>query len=134
MAWKRQLPRLTDVNRDFWTGGSANELRIYQCRECECFIHPPQPVCRRCLSDDVGPKVVSGLGVIDSFTVNYKAWMPEMDVPFVVARIALDDAPGVFVTSNLVDCGVDDIEFGEHVKVRFLQQDDVWLPLFEKVT
>jgi hypothetical protein len=39
----------------------------------------------------------------------------------------------VIVSSNFVGCAVEDVEFGERVKVRFVQQDDVWLPLFKKV-
>ena len=56
-----------------------------------------------------------------------------MEVPFIVARIALDDAPGVIITSNVVGCDVDDIEFGDKVQVTFEHQDDVYIPLFEKV-
>jgi uncharacterized OB-fold protein len=133
MSGARILPRLDNDNRAFWTGGAENELRIMRCQECQTYIHPPRPVCRHCLSDNVAPQAVSGRGVVDTFTINRHKWRPDMEVPFIVARIALDDAPGVFITSNVVGCPVESVDIGDRVKVTFLQQDDVWLPLFEKV-
>ena len=128
----RLLPRLDATNRDFWTGGEHGELRIYRCRDCAGFIHPPRPVCNHCLSDNVGPAVVSGRGKVATFTINHQPWMPGMDVPFVYARVALADAAGVFLSTNIVGCPVEAVGIGDAVRVRFLQQEDVWIPLFEK--
>lgn len=129
----RPLPRLDSFNRDFWTGGEQGELRIMHCNDCQGYIHPPRPVCRHCLSDNVAPKVVSGYGVVDTYTVNYQKWHPAMEVPFVVARIALEDAPGVILTSNVIGCDVAEVDIGDRVSVTFEHQDDVYIPLFEKV-
>lgn len=128
----RPLPRLDSTNRDFWTGGEQGELRIHCCNDCGTFIHPPRPVCRHCLSDNVSPKVVSGKGVVDTFTINHQKWHPKAEVPFVIARVALTDAPGVFLTTNIVGCEVNEVDIGDAVKVTFEQQDDVYIPLFEK--
>ncbi len=133
MAAPRALPRLDSINRPFWTGGAEGELRICQCRDCSAYIHPPRPVCSHCLSENVGPTAVSGTGVVDTFTLNYQKWHPEMEVPFVIARVALDGVPGVYLTTNIVGCPPDQVEFGDKVKVVFEQQDDVYLPLFEKI-
>lgn len=76
---------------------------------------------------------VSGHARVDTFTINHQVWLPGMEVPFVIARVALDDAPGVFLTTNIVGCPVDDVAFGDPVQVTFLNEEDVWLPLFEKV-
>ncbi len=134
MSVRRTLPRLDACNRSFWTGGAEGELRIMQCQDCSTFIHPPRPVCRHCLSENVAPKAVSGNGTIDTFTINHQAWMPGMEVPFVIARVALEGAPGVFLTTNIVGSPVKGVDIGDRVRVTFLQQEDVWLPLFEKVT
>jgi uncharacterized OB-fold protein len=133
MAGNRPLPRLDPDNRAFWTGGEVGELRICHCRDCGLWIHPPQPVCRGCLSENVHPEAVAGTGVIDTFTVNHQAWGPGMEVPFVLARVAIDGAPGVVLTTNIINCPVDEVEFGDRVKVTFEHQEDVWIPLFEKV-
>ncbi|MBW2942475.1 Zn-ribbon domain-containing OB-fold protein [Zhongshania aquimaris] len=129
----RALPRLDSLNRDFWTGGEHGELRIMHCNDCDGYIHPPRPVCRHCLSENVSAKAVSGRGVIDTYTINHQAWHPKMEVPFVIARVALSDAPGVIITSNIIGCSVDDVDIGDEVSVVFEQQDDVFIPLFEKV-
>jgi len=128
----RPLPKLDGDNRAFWTGGAEGALRIMRCGDCGAFIHPPRPVCRVCLSDNVAPAAVAGTGVVDTFTVNHQAWYPGLEVPFVIARVALDGAPGVYLTTNIVGCSPDAVEIGDRVRVTFLQQDDVYLPLFEK--
>jgi uncharacterized OB-fold protein len=133
MASKRILPQLDALNRDFWTAGARGELRITQCSQCSTFIHPPAPVCRQCHSDQVAPKRVAGTGTIDTFTINHQSWLPGMEVPFVIARVALDDAPGVYLTTNIAGCSPREVAIGDRVRVLFQQQEDVWLPLFEKV-
>ena len=133
MAAKRALPRLDSQNRAFWTGGTDGELRIMHCLDCDGYIHPPRPLCRHCLSERVEPKAVAGTGVIDTFTVNHQKWHPAMEVPFVLARVALDDAPGVYLTTNIIGCDVEAVDIGDRVRVVFEQQEDVYLPLFERI-
>jgi len=130
---QRPLPLLDSENRDFWTGGAEGELRIMKCGNCSTHIHPPRPVCNNCLSENVAPAVVSGLGRVDTFTVNHQKWHPGMEPPYVIARVTLDDAPGVYLTTNIVGCDIDEVDIGDAVKVKFEQCDDVYLPLFEKV-
>ncbi|MCY4425668.1 MAG: OB-fold domain-containing protein [Halieaceae bacterium] len=133
MSAPRPLPRLDSMNRDFWTGGAENELRILRCQDCAVFIHPPRPVCRNCLSENVAAEVVAGTGTIDTYTVNYQKWRPDLEVPFVIARVALDGVPGVILTTNIVGCSADDVDVGQRVRVTFEQHDDVYLPLFERL-
>jgi uncharacterized OB-fold protein len=133
MAATRALPRLDASNRDFWTGGEQGKLRLLRCRDCDTFIHPPRPVCRNCLSENVASEAMAGTGVVDTFTVNYQKWSPVMEVPFVIARVAIDGAPGVYLTTNIVGCPVEDVDIDDRVRVTFEQQDDVYLPLFEKI-
>jgi uncharacterized OB-fold protein len=133
MATPRPLPRLDSDNRPFWTGGADGKLRLMRCRDCGKFLHPPRPVCRHCLSENVAYEAVAGTGVIDTFTVNHQMWYPGMEVPNVIARVAIDGAPGVYLTTNIVGCPVEAVEVGDHVRVTFLQQDEIYLPLFEKI-
>jgi uncharacterized OB-fold protein len=133
MSAPRVLPRLDSENRFFWTAGAEGQLRFLRCRECATFIHPPRPVCRRCLSENVVPEAVAGTGTIDTYTVNYQAWRPGLEVPYVIARVAIDGAPGVFLTTNIVGCAVDAVEIGDRVRVKFEQQGEIYLPLFEKI-
>ena len=129
---KRSRPRLDAENRAFWTGGAAGELRIVQCGDCGGFIHPPREFCRHCLSENVAPVAVAGTGTVDSYTVNHQPWAKDMEVPFVIARVALDGAPGVILTTNIVNCPVDAVDIDDKVRVVFEEQDGIWYPLFEK--
>jgi uncharacterized OB-fold protein len=75
----RLLPHLSDDNRFFWTSGAEGVLRILRCNACGFFVHPPGPVCRRCLSSDLAPQAVSGRGRVESYTINYQQWIPGSD-------------------------------------------------------
>ena len=129
----RPRPKLDSVNRAFWTGGAEGKLMLFRCHDCGSFIHPPSALCRHCLSENVGPEAVAGTGVIDTYTINYQDWAPGMDVPFVLARVAVDGAPGVYLTTNIINCPVDEVDIGDKVRVTFEQQDEIYYPLFEKV-
>jgi uncharacterized protein len=133
MATPRVLPRLDAENRFFWTGGADGKLRLMRCQDCAAFIHPPRPVCRQCLSENVAPEVVAGTGTVDTFTVNYQEWRPGLEVPYVIARVAIDGAPGVYLTTNIVGCSVDAVQIDDRVRVTFEQQGEIHLPLFEKI-
>ena len=133
MAVKRPQPRLTDENRFFWTSGADGKLRFMHCKDCGTFIHPPQPICRKCLSENVAPEAVAGTGVVYSYTINHQKWNPALEVPYVIARVAIDGAPGVLLTTNIVGCPVEAVDIGDRVRVVFEQQGSVYYPLFEKL-
>lgn len=133
MATQRPRPRIDADNRAFWTGGAAGQLQIMQCGDCSTYLHPPRSICRVCQSENVVPQVVAGTGTIDTFTVNHQPWLPGLEVPFVIARVRLDDVPGVFLTTNIVGSPVDEIDVDDRVQVVFEEQAGVHYPLFEKV-
>lgn len=128
----RPRPKLDTENRAFWTGGAEGKLNIVKCGDCGQYTHPPRVLCRHCQSENVAPDAVSGTGTIETFTVNHQPWAPGLEVPFVIARVALDGVPGVYLTTNIVNCPVEDVNFGDKVQVTFEQQDEIYYPLFEK--
>jgi hypothetical protein len=91
-------------------------------------------VCPECLSVDVGPEVTSGRASVQGFSVNVQPWAPDMEVPYVVAVVAVDDAPGVQLTTRLVEVAPEAVSVGMPVEVTFLQADDIYLPLFRPLT
>jgi uncharacterized protein len=133
MTWQRSRIRLDKDNRAFWTGGGEGKLNIHKCGDCGGFNHPPREFCRHCQSENVAPFAVSGAGTVDTYTVNHQKWAPDMEVPFVIARVRLDDAPEVYLTTNIVNCPVDSVDIDDRVQVVFEEQDGIWYPLFEKV-
>ena len=133
MAWQRSRPRLDRDNRAFWTGGAEGKLHITRCGDCGNYTHPPRELCRHCQSENVAPHAVAGAGIIDTYTINHQAWAKDMEVPFVIARVKLDDAPSVYLTTNIVGSPVDAVDIDDRVQVVFEEQDGIWFPLFEKV-
>jgi hypothetical protein len=105
---------------------------MHHCQGCQRYFHPPAPICPRCLSQDVGPRPVSGRGKVLSYTVNHQRWNADVEVPYVVAIVELADQPGLRLVSNIVGMPVDEVHIDMPVRVTFSQVEDVWLPLFER--
>ena len=129
----RILPRLTDQNRDFWTGGKDGELRFFRCQDCEFYIHPPQPICPMCHSKNLAPEAVSGKAIVATYSVNYQPWMPGPELPYIVAIVAIPEQDGLRLTTNLVGIAPDDARIGMDLEVTFEHHEDVWIPLFRPV-
>jgi len=127
----RPLPELTSANEWFWKSGSDDILRIQGCDDCGQLVHPPVPICPYCRSRSSTPTAVSGRGTVVGFTVNSHRWLPGFDPPYVIANVALAEDARVHLTTNLIGCETSDVRIGQEVSVRFEQQEDVWLPLFE---
>jgi uncharacterized OB-fold protein len=131
MPWPR--PQITDENGAFWTGGRDGELLIIRCTSCGYWIHPPTPRCPHCLSDAVEPQAVSGRGTVYSYTINRQAWVPGLEVPFVIAMVELDEQPGLRLMTNIVDCPTEEVEIGMPVEVAFVERGEAFIPVFHKV-
>ena len=128
----RLLPRLDESTTFYWHSGEDEKLRILHCNNCGFYIHPPGPICPRCLSRDVAPKVMSGRGRVETFTINYQQWIPGSE-PYAIAWVSLNEQPSVRLTANLIEVDVDDITIGMEVEVTFEHLEDVYLPLFRPV-
>ena len=126
----RQLPALEPDTAFFWTSGEHGRLAICRCESCEFYIHPPLPCCPGCGGGAVSPSVVSGRGRVASFTINHQAWLPGMVVPFVFAAVELLEQPELYVFTNIVECPMESVQIGMSVRVSFLQQQEVFLPMF----
>ena len=125
----RPLPKLTPENEFFWTSGADGVLRFQYCELCNRYLHPPGVVCSRCGGV---PKVrdVSGRATVVGFTVNYQPWLPDMEIPYVIGLVAIEEDPLVRLTTLIVDAEPDDVVIGLRVSARFEQHKDVWLPVF----
>jgi uncharacterized protein len=130
---QRILPEVTNDSAPFWSGGSQNELRIFRCRSCGRWFHPPVGACFRCRSTEVGPEAVSGRATVAAFTINHHPWFPDFPPPYVVAIVELAEEPDVRLTTNIVNCPTENVHVGMEVRVLFEQQEDVWIPIFEPV-
>ena len=77
---------------------------------------------------DVRPEAVSGRGTVWSFTVNRYQWTTELEPPYVIAQVELDEQPELLVLTAIVDDA--DVRIGMPVTVRFEQSGEVWVPVF----
>ena len=127
----RPLPELTPENTAFWTGGAAGKLMIAFCADCHHAIHPPQLICPKCWSEAVEEKPVPGTGIVYSYTVNHQPWAPGMQVPFALAVVDVDGAPGVRITAEVVTTAPESVAIGQTMRATFLNIDDVWFPQWE---
>lgn len=127
----RVLPRVTDANRHFWTGGAQGELRFLRCGRCATWVHPPAPVCPDCLSRDLLPAAVSGRATVVTYTLNHQPWVPAPDHPYAIAIVEIEEQPGLRLMTNIVNCPPGSVRIGMPVRVVFERHDEVFVPLFE---
>ncbi|MET0137759.1 MAG: OB-fold domain-containing protein [Sphingobium sp.] len=125
----RILPGLDALNRPYWTGGAEGQLLITRCTSCARYQHPPGPDCPVCRAA-AEPVPVSGRGRIKSFTINRQKWLPDMATPFVFAAVEIEEQAGLYLCTNIVGCPVEQVDFDMAVEVCFLEQEDVFLPMF----
>jgi uncharacterized OB-fold protein len=127
---KRPLPMLTDQNRFFWTSGTDGKLRFLRCSECQNYIHPPAPVCDKCLSMEQEVVAVSGRATLAAVTVNHQMWIPTIEPPYVVGIVEIEEQDSVRLTTNIVKCDEEDLAIGMALEVEFEECEDVFLPMF----
>lgn len=127
----RPLPVTNADTHPYWSGGARGELLIFRCQSCAYYVHPPVRFCPVCESRDVQPEPVSGRGVVTSYTVNHKQWLPHLPVPYVVAMVSIVEQEDVRLIANIVNCESEAVRIGMPVTVLFEQQQDLWVPLFE---
>jgi uncharacterized protein len=125
---ERPVPVITERTAAFWRGGAAGELRMQRCQACGWWLHPPGPLCPRCLSRDLESEVTSGRGTVWSFTINRYKWGPGLEPPYVLAEVELEEQAGLRLLTAIVEC--DDVTIGMPVTVRFEQTGDAWVPVF----
>ncbi|MCU1693310.1 MAG: 3-ketoacyl-CoA thiolase [Frankiales bacterium] len=128
------LPRLTPESAFFWTSGADGTLSFLRCGACGLYLHPPTPQCRRCGSEDVAPTPVSGRGTLWSYTTSHQKLLPDVEVPYTVALVALEEQDDLHLTSRLVGIAPDDVRIGMPLRVVFEQHGEVFVPLFEEAS
>jgi uncharacterized protein len=127
----RPTPKLDDDNRFFWTSGADGKLRFMHCDGCDYYIHPPAPICPKCLGQDVAPKAVSGAGTVRTFTINHQPFAPGVATPYAIAVVNLAEQDDLNLTTNIIDLPPEDVRFDMPVQVTFEAHGEVHVPLFK---
>lgn len=117
------LPALEPSNREWFTAGA---LRVQRCNGCHADQHPPEEVCGSCQSTDLTFRDAGRTGRVESAVVVHHAVHPRLKerVPYTVAVVSIDDAPGCHAIGNVVDAAPGDVEIGQAVTAVFESVED----------
>ncbi len=112
------LPLLDNRNRAWFTRG---DLMIQRCEACGHWQHPPEDVCGRCQGTSLAFQKCGETGHIESFVVVHRAVHPKLEpaVPYAVALVSLDQAPGVRVLGNVRNRSADALAIGDPVRAVY---------------
>ena len=114
-------PRVTALNRPFWDGCDAGELRLQRCVNpaCSRAVYYPRVCCPFCQGPDLEWFVASGRGRVITHTTVRRTHHDGFNVyaPYVFAAIELQEGPCLY--ARLVDAPIDATLIGRAVRVRF---------------
>jgi hypothetical protein len=131
-AGPRMLPRLTDANRAFWTGGRDGKLMVGRCRQCGRWALPPATACDRCGGELVA-EPVSGRARVWTWTLNSYQYHPDIPPPNLIAIVVLEEQDDLRLATNLVGFDEPDVRAGMEVTVGFEDHGEVFYPVFTPV-
>ena len=130
----RPVPVPDDLTRHYWQAASNGRLELQCCQHCGKFQHPPQANCSSCMSTDLEFEEVGGKGTIYSYTIMYHSADERFAaaIPYANVVVQLDDAPEVYLVTNLVNAEYTDAKVGKRVELVFEPLGDgVALPQFQ---
>jgi uncharacterized OB-fold protein len=117
----------------FWTAARGHRLVAPRCTHCQTFRFPPGPFCYVCQHQDVELVELPGTGTVYTFTIARQAVVPELrnHVPYVIAVIEPDGAPGIRMIANIVESDPEAVAIGSKAAVVWDDaSDEVTIPRF----
>lgn len=124
----RQLPQPTALTRPFWAGLQEGKLLVQRCSACGQHVFRPEIACTRCLSLALDWVESSGLGVVYSYSVVRRPPRPDIDTPYVVGVVKLEE--GWHMMTNLVGLPPEEVRSGMPVVLRVGRIGQTAVPLF----
>jgi len=110
-------PLANAITLPFWQAAAEHRLVVQRCTACGHTRLPPGPVCPECRSAEADWKELSGRGEIYTYTIVHRPIAAGQPLPTVIAIVALDDAGGVRMISNLVGVDPSEVAIGMPVEV-----------------
>ena len=94
-AWTPgDVPPADEMTAEWWDATREHRLTVQVCEGCGHLQHPARAVCLRCGDTDrLTQQDVSGAATVDSYTVVHRAPRPDVETPYVVARVRLAEGP-----------------------------------------
>ena len=117
------LPSLTPNNTPFFTAGT---IQIQFCDDCGHAQHPPDDICYACHGSNLAFAPCPGTGRVESCARVHHPIHPALKdkIPYVIAIISVDDAPGCNVQGNVVGCPAESVHIGQRVRAIFEEATD----------
>ena len=99
---------------------SAGRLAFPTCDDCGKGHWYPMTLCPHCRSGRLSWRPVRGIGEVWSWTVVRHRFDPgcRLELPYVVALVCFEDAPGVRLVANIEDASPDELRIGLPVRLR----------------
>ncbi|MBH42754.1 MAG: OB-fold domain-containing protein [Dehalococcoidia bacterium] len=118
----KQSPVPDEMTKPFWDACNEGRLIMQACKACDYLQYPPEPECFECKSSEhLEWREMSGRGKIRTYGVVHDCpvKMLQIDQPFNVALIALEEDPEIVLYSHLPGVPVDEVPVGASVRVIF---------------
>lgn len=129
--YKRLLPPMRGLAREFYSYCKKHELRFQKCTACGAWRHVPREMCPECGSFDYQWAKSSGKGQVFSWATTSQPMLPHFaeDVPYAIVIVELEE--GVRMATWVVDVPPDQLRIGMPVEVIFDDvTEEVTLPKF----
>lgn len=116
------VPQPTAVQEEYFAGLRRHETLIPRCDACGSWQWYPREMCASCHGWSMSWRAVEPVGEVYSFTTQHHATGSKFDVmlPYTVALVALDEAPGVRLVGRLVDVRPHDARIGLRVRGTYV--------------
>jgi uncharacterized OB-fold protein len=92
----------------FWEAALDGRLVVQRCNACGASQLYPRPFCLACDATDLGWADAAGIGTVYSITVNRLAVQPNLEPPYEVALVDLDEGPRVMTGTHGDGLAIDD--------------------------
>jgi hypothetical protein len=116
------------LSAPFWAAADLEKLVLQQCRQCERWEHFPRPYCLACGSEDLNWNLVRGTGTVYSSTTVHMPIRDELEPPYAVGIVELDEGPRLLAGLSGLD-----VVIGDRVTVRWRHRPDgPPLPIFAR--
>lgn len=111
------IPVPTPLTAPYWEACRRGVLALQRCASCGRFVHFPRRACPHCGGADLPFTEVSGRGVVHTFSVVHRGFLPGFTPPYVIAWIDLPE--GVRVFGNVVGGDPEEVRIGMPVRLTF---------------
>ena len=129
--YTKPLPVPDADSKPFWDYCKQHEFRVQRCTDCETYRFHPSPICHNCNSWSYEWAKMSGKGTVYSWIVVQQPVIPNFDVPYVGALIALEEQSDCRILSNVVECDPHAVYNNMPVEVVFDDiNEEITLPKF----